>query len=251
MLLDLQNPQSWPPSLKAALDAHRATFEAWELDLPGKSARNYDPAMVALGSALEPLSVLGWHCTRLTADEAAEIETNGLAVLDVALLERRIDAQVAKGALTARQAALLRSRHQAGERNRGGMAWFCFFPPRLAGQAGLERLLTNWGGEALYNSHEDDPDTGPSLREIGVPSLVEAAVPIRFLSSPYRAATAIARLDLIHRGKTIREPSVFEDYSVRAIDPTQIRRVIRFPDQEFIALTGCGNWKPQLRIGRH
>jgi len=207
--------------------------------------------MAALGSDLEPYSVLGWHGSRLTDEEASEIERSGLAVLDVALLERRVDAQVARGALTPRLASLLRSRHQAREKNRSGVAWFCFYHPHLAGQGGLERLFTNWGGESLYNSHEDDADTGPALREIGVPTLVEAVVPIQSLSSPYRAARTIARLDLVHHGRTIREPTRFEDYSVRPIDAANIQRLIRFPGRDFIELTKCNTWKPQLRIGRY
>jgi hypothetical protein len=49
------------------------------------------------------------------------------------------------------------SKNQAGDLNRAGKIWFCFFPPHHAGQRGIERFFRYWGGEALYNSHQDQP----------------------------------------------------------------------------------------------
>lgn len=249
--IDLQRPDSWPPPLRAALDAHRTALEAWELDLPDKSARTFDPAIRAVGDALRPFSLRGWHCTRLTDGEAAQIQRGGLEVLDAGLLERRIDAQESRGALTPQQAQLLRTRNQARESGRRGKSWFCFYPPRLAGQHGTERLFTFWGGEALYNFYEDDPDVGPALREIGVPTLVEAIVPIAYLSSPDRVAMTVAHLDMLNRSRTVDEVTRLEDYSVSQVGAENIERLIRFPQREFVELTACERWNPQLQIGKY
>lgn len=249
--IDLQTPDSWPAPVRAALDAHRTALEAWELDLPGKSARTFDLAIRAVGDALTPFSLRGWHCTRLTTGEAADIQLGGLEVLDPGLLERRIGAQESRGALTSQQAQRLRTRNQARESGRRGKCWFCFYPPRLAGQHGMERLFTSWGGEALYNYYEDDPDVGPALREIGVPTLVEAIVPITHLSSPDRVAMTVARLDVHNRRTIIKEVTRLEDYSVTHVGAQHIERLIHFPEAEFVGLTASEHWNPPLYIGKY
>jgi hypothetical protein len=66
----------------------------------------------------------------------------------------------------------------AGDANRAGKIWFCFFPPRLGGQSGIERFFRHWGGEALYVYHERDDETGAVLRSIGTPCIIEADVSI-------------------------------------------------------------------------
>lgn len=248
--IDLQRPDSWPAPLKAALAAHRTALEAWEFDLPDKSARTFDPAVRAVGEALRPFSLRGWHCTRLTAEEAADIKRGGLEILDIGLLERRIAAQEAGGGLTPEQAHLLRNRNQARESGRRGKAWFCFYPPRLAGQHGTERLFASWGGEALYNIHENDPAVGPALRAIGTPTLVQAIVPIDYLSNPDRVAMTVAHLDVLHRTKNM-DVARLEDYSVRTLDSKHIERLIRYPESEFVELSACDDWDPKLIIGKY
>jgi len=71
--------------------------------------------------------------------------------------------------------------------------WFCFIPPRWAGEHGTERFFRHWRGEALYNSHVRDPATSPALRAVGPPALVAADVPIALLGSPLRTAFAVRK----------------------------------------------------------
>ncbi|RUW90263.1 hypothetical protein [Mesorhizobium sp. M7A.F.Ca.US.010.02.1.1] len=46
----------------------------------------YDAAVYAVVEALEPYSVVGWHCTRLADHEVEDIRANGMALLDVDLV---------------------------------------------------------------------------------------------------------------------------------------------------------------------
>ncbi len=126
------------------------------------------------------------------------------------------------------------------------MIWFCFFPPKLAGQRGSERLFRSWGGEALYSSHEDDPTTGPILRSIGVPCLIEADVPITSLEVHSFLDVKIIRQFLVNRGLETQEPVHHEDRAKHPIPAYNIRRVIRFSDQVFSTLTNCDQWTPPL-----
>lgn len=245
-LLNLDNPAEWPDALKSTLEDVRPLMRAWELDLPSKSAGAFDFAMAALGSALLPYSIRGWHCTRLTDDEVEEVEAGGLEPLSAELIERRILVQVRRGTVPAIVGERLSAGHQGSKPNRAGMIWFCFFPPYEEGEGGIHRLLRHWGGEAVYWAHESDVDIAPALRQLGSPCIVEADVPVAWLSDTISVAMSVARRDLIHHGETITEPVRFEDYSVRAISGECIRVVHRFPDASFVILSGCDGWYTPL-----
>jgi hypothetical protein len=245
-LLHLDQPNEWPDALKATLADIRPIMRAWELDLPAKNATDFDQAVDTLGDALCSYSVRGWHCTRLTDDEAADVEVNGMTPLSADLIERRIAAQVQRDTLPVAVGDALRSAHQGSAHNRADMIWFCFFPPREAGEGGIHRLLRHWGGEAVYGAHESDAAIAPALRQLGTPCIVEADVPVAWLSGTYSAAMSMARRDLIHHGETIAEHVRFEAHSLRAIPGDCIRAVHRFPDPRFIALSGCDRWHTPL-----
>ena len=262
-LIDLSCIESWPASLLEVLDHHHHVLRTWEenfakppkdrtgfgdsgLDRINAPARAYDLAIRAVCDALRPFAVRGWHCTRLTDWEVEAIIADGLALPDAAMLARRIDRLVDDGALAPGTAARLKAENQSDDDNRTGRVWFCFFPPRLAGQRGIERFFRHWGGEALYNSHERDPVTSPALRAVGAPALVAADVPIALLESPLRTAFAVARRFVVSRGCATQEPIEHEDFITHVLPATCVRRVIRFPDPDFLALTGSDNWKEPL-----
>lgn len=132
------------------------------------------------------------------------------------------------------------------EQFRVGRIWFCFFPPLRGGQSGIERFFRFWGGEALYGLHEIDPETGPILRRVGVPCVIEADVPVVALRKHSFLPMKIARKFPIERGFETGEPTEHEDPALAPIPAANIRRIIRYPDQEFCALTGCLTWKTPL-----
>jgi len=103
----------------------------------------------------------------------------------------QIDRHVADG---------LRAENLANESNRAGMIWFCFYPPHFASQGGTERLFRSWGGEARYCLHERDSITGPVLKSLGGPCLVEADEPIANLAKHSFLEVHIYRQFLTNRG---------------------------------------------------
>ena len=118
---------------------------------------------------LQSTTLRGWHCTRLTEQEVEHIKSHGMQPPNLQVLSERIRRAQADGIIEDKIAERLIAENQAGDNNRKGMIWFCFFEPRIAGQSGIERFFRCWGGEALYNSHERDPSTGQALRMIGRP----------------------------------------------------------------------------------
>lgn len=232
----------------AFLEAHRELFLDWETGPRRFSAQAYDRAVYGLLAQLQPFVIRGWHCTRLTEREANAIEKDGMQLPNGVMLRRRIDALLADGVIQPDHADALKAVNQGDEPNRAGMVWFCFYPPARAGESGIGRFFRHWGGEALYNSHEDDPALSAVLARVGVPCLVEAEVPIASLE-PYGGLTSkVARRFLVSRGHRTVEPLDHEDRIKRPLPVGHIQRVLRFPEAEFLTLTGCASWRCPPRL---
>ena len=130
--------------------------------------------------------------------------------------------------------------------NRAGKLWFCFFAPGEAGESGIHRFFRHWGGEALYNFHEDNNVTSPALASIGTPCVVEAAVQVRSLSQYSSVTNRVVERFLWRNGLFHPEPEVPEGYTVDPITAGSIQRVIKHPDVQFMRLTGCKNWQAPI-----
>ena len=246
-VLDLSNPDSWPAALRDVLAQLRPTFTDWELEAHRRTPGAYDTATQTLGEALQSYALRGYHFTRLTKDEVAGVIKSGMALSGTGLLLRRIAAQVATGGISAADAAIFLAKNQAHERNRVGMLWFCFYPPQEVRESGVKSLLGHWGGEALYNTHAEDPSLGPLLKSIGSPAVVEADVPVAYLSSPLRLAGKVVQMDMQHQGiKSYTYPDKLEDYSTHNIPADMVRRVVLHPGPDFEELTRCHEWREPL-----
>jgi hypothetical protein len=250
-IINLEDPRSWPADLLAYLEEHLELFIAWESPRQGGDdesfalAKRFDRAGYGLSDVLRPYALVGWHCTKLTEAEIAAITTHGMTPPSAQILDTRIADLERAGILPADIAARLRAKNQASECTRAGRIWFCFFEPHIAGQSGIERFFRSWGGEALYNSHEDDPLTGPVLAGIGTPCLIEAEVPIASLPTPDGLSLKVYRLFLASRGHRLRNTAPeHEDRAIVPLPATTIRRIIRHPELDFVRLTKCNEWRP-------
>ena len=124
------------------LDEHFDLFRGWAT---GQGGAGIDEATRGLRDALAPYQLLGWHCTRLTDAECDDILRAGMRLPDAALLTSRIETLVKAGDFTPDHGQQLTSKNDAAKANRAGRVWFCFFPPRDAGQRGIERFLSPLG----------------------------------------------------------------------------------------------------------
>jgi hypothetical protein len=250
--MDLNLKETWPDDLLKQLERDRAIFEGWELQrigAPGArpvSGLDYDRALHRLESVLINCTLHGYHCTRLTAAEIAHIRSTGMQLPNETVLRQRIGTLRDGGLIDGSTAADLIAENQAAETNRAGRIWFCFFPPRLAGESGISSLLGYWGGEALYNSHDEHPVRGPLLAGLGTPCLVEADIPIADLRGPASLAMKVGRQFVVWNGLQTREPVEHEDCVVRPLAAANILRIIEFPDRDFVTLTGCDAWRKPL-----
>lgn len=189
---------------------------------------------------------MGWHCTRLTDAEIALIEATGMQLPNAHILNERIDKLVEAGQIIGRIADALKSTNQAGDINRIGKLWFCFFAPNEAGEGGIHRFFRHWGGEALYNSHENNNLTSQALTSIGTPCVVEAVIQIRSLNQHSYVTQRVIERFLWGKGVLHSEPEILEGYSLDPIAAGSIKRVLKYPDVEFSRLTGYKNWQTPI-----
>jgi hypothetical protein len=241
-LFNLEDPGSWPEPVTSHLDRSYDLFLDWETRSRSVDVLAYDTAIQALVDALRLYAIVGWHCTRLTEAEINCILSEGMRLPDPTTLEERIEALVADGEIPSEIALRLKTKNQSGDWNRAGRLWFCFFPPRLAGESGIGRFFRHWGGEALYNLHEDDPEISPVIGAVGTPCVVEAEVPIVALGWDFGLAVNVVRRYLLSRGLRPSEPLEHEGRMTRPLSSQAVRYVHRFPGPEFEALTGCASW---------
>ncbi|SIO41629.1 hypothetical protein [Paraburkholderia phenazinium] len=243
VLLPIDRPDAWPARLISLLDSLHELLLDSQIAPTKVNPPDHDRAILAVGDALRPYSITGWHCTRLTDIEIAQIVGSGMQLPDDTMLRRRINALVKSGRLPGDIGDRLARTNQADESNRAGRLWFCFFPPHRAGEHGIGRFFRHSGGEALYNSHEDDPVTSQILCAIGTPCVIEADVPVTSLAPGTGVATKLVRTYLISRGYGTHEPVKHVDRSVQPIVADCIRQVIRYPETDFMELTGCATWR--------
>lgn len=91
-----------------------------------------------------------------------------------------------------------------------------------------------------------NPVRGPLLGTIGTPCIVEAEVPIASLGHHVNLTMKMIRRYFVNRGWTTLEGTDYECSSINAIPAANIRRIVRFQSPDFVALTGCDDWKPRL-----
>lgn len=256
-MINPSDASTWPDDLNTCLSDHHGIFTQWhnrvddQSDYPDEKhdaaiiqARAFDSAIYALSGALHPHSMRGFHCTRLTQHEISEIKNNGLALPNLAMLHKRIRTLLEQSEISAAVAERLMAINQADEQYRKDRIWFCFYEPHLAGQGGIQDLLSLWGGEALYNSHDRDETIGPILRRLGTPAVIEAEVPISSIRSVDSLSLLIAARYGTRRRDQNVSPSAFESCSMSPISAQSVKAIVPFGDPEFLRLTACNEWTP-------
>lgn len=206
---------------------------------------------VNVGQLLEGRSIIGWHCTRLCDDEVASLRRAGMYPLSPETLSARLQHRIDNGDIPSSAASRFASEHDAKNIHRQ-MLWFIFDRKCLRDESGVGRFFASWGGEALYNHHEDDSHTGPILRSIGQPRIVEASLPLKSVDVPELPGEWFVRAFLDHRD--IQRPhDARTDGHVRvAVPPEDVCRVFTLGESDFEILTGASRWRryPLARLDR-
>jgi hypothetical protein len=223
--IDFEKRATWPDWLKVPLDKIRNTC-AWEQQADEILAQE---------------RLLGFHCTRLLPYEAAEVLETGLCPHSPRFIAKRINRAREAGYLAADICARLLAKNEAREVGRVGK--ICFFNMRslLRKESEVHRFFESWGGEVLYNSHEKDRITGPTLMCLGEPYIVTASLPANKLEgSGYNLARYFANklLNGASRGQGC-QMELYHSYVQCPVPSEWVIKLVSFGDPAFESLTHC------------
>lgn len=230
MIFDYDQPDTWPGDVCSFLDANQAVLADWFGAQRFVSPYQYDEIIRQLYAVLRNHEILAWHSTRLTETEIARILAEGMELPTTETLIRRIDAAMTQGAFPQAIAAQFKRRHQADSPTRQNRIWFLFTRPHH--DDGIQDFLRFWGGEALYAAIDRDPQLGPVLRSVGMPAVVEAAIPMRFFEDSLGFESHIARKYYAWRAGRGHD-AVPHDRVLASLPAHLICRVVTYHDAEF------------------
>jgi len=248
----LDDETTWPPQILRILEEglpicrayfaeeKQITHRLSQSPLPLRRILNtnklaYDALMRDVEFAAKSEAIIGWHCTRLCEDEIRQIKNGGMLPLSSHSLEMRIRRRASKGDFTPEIAERLLSENQASDPNRQ-MLWFLLSQDLLRDASGVQRFFASWGGEALYNSHERDVNTGPILRRIGVPAIIEVAIALSEACTFDALSVWLSRSFLSRRGISDGHDPHREIYVVNPIKPEAVLRIVKSDEPAFLDL---------------
>lgn len=248
-IIKIQSLQTWSSEILNFLDHNEEVFIGRKCSCCNNSyTSEYDQVIYQFKEILREYSLIGYHCTKLCSHEIDEILQNGMSLQDLNTLSKRIDILQEKGLVNSDIAKELKTNNNANEEGRSHMLWFCFFEPFIAGRSGIQHFFQYWGGEALYGLHQKDPTigiypkTGIILQKIGIPCIVKAIVPMNYLAEYCLPVDNMFRVFLESKGHILDHPTEQEGYSFKSIPSENILKIIKYPSQEFVTLTKCGEW---------
>ncbi|WP_314223571.1 hypothetical protein [Streptomyces zaehneri] len=228
-VVDVDNRDSWPGPLA---DLIYSIADETELDEPDLYVDlELEDRESQVHDLLRGHLLRAQHATRLLDHDADAIRAHGLRLLDAALVDDRLNQAHERGYLTDAEREVLRSQSMvtSGRRKLGNREdQVCL---TLSAEAtshdinGVWRLLSFWGGEAIYWRHCDDPGgVAQKLSALGRPALVTAHLD---LSSPRHSVFK----SVVHTfvGKAIGYAPANADVLYRNVIPPQHIESIAFP----------------------
>jgi hypothetical protein len=195
---------------------------------------------------LSSCDLMGYHCTRLLPYEREEIIQSGLSRPSHEFFTNRIRKAHACGYLSEESSDRLLSVNQIDDPFRKGI-WFVNLRSVLTEQEAVGRLFGSWGGEAIYNFHEPEPDTGPLLRSLGEPQVVVAQLPIKDVGLFGELSERFIRFFLAAKRRCIANSYGFESQILVDLGSRQIIDVVPMHDARFEVLTGSTRWTTKLQ----
>lgn len=266
--VEIEMRETWPSELTAAVGENRTLIRSYfrerqRIDRLGLNNVNpptngyrgaYDALVDQIDESLTRHRLVAYHCTRLTPNEINQVRTNGLRVLSPDLVQDRLEQCVADGLMTTDErdalahSPMLKASLANEHGYRTGMVWLCPNRATIRDSAGVFRLFSLWGGEAVYGGHEDNAQITATLARIGEPAIVKCAIPFP-CDEPYhpKYAERFLSQSVSDEIEHPEPPPKFDLRTNSGVLPSQVLEVIRFSDPRFEAFTGYSTWPAHHR----
>jgi len=222
MIVDVDNPDTWPSGVAKIVATCVANFQGRDTSL-SDLATEAGRLDAEIGLLLAGHRLRAYHCTRLLDREVARIQAEGLHPSSERLRQDKLSAARANGDLTDDQYAILQRSQTVGDLY--GLKTFSrihLFTSTLELESHLSELasyLTYWGGEALF-------DGTAGLREVlgglGRPAIICAGLDVEQIRGIDESLTApfvatIAQWPPEHRGAVVRYGAAIPGDDIEAI----------------------------------
>lgn len=180
---------TWPDSISKLFEANLSLMRSYferkaEIDYclqehnfyfqkpANKYDNDYGRLLLSIEDKLLKTKILGFHCSRLTNTEITYIKENGLYPLSHELRKWKLDLLLDNCIITEEEYNRLLNTF-CKLTNAFGCSYFFMFAKTLREDySGLSRLLTLWGGEAIYKAFLGDKKMKGLLSSIGTPCIL-------------------------------------------------------------------------------
>lgn len=272
--IDIEDTSTWPDRFLKIISDNKDLFIAFhtEENRVDKLAREdvalrmnrpinphasgYKDVLSALANILHEQNIVGYHCTRLAPHEIENIKSGGMKMLTRELVETRFKHALEIGLLSEKQYRYISSsdllkdslNNECGHRTE--YIWFCPNRSTLKEGDAVCRLFQSWGGEAVYNGHEEDKNIGPHLKSIGVPCIVKCSMPMTDIEDDltYMAKRFISQF-ISNDVSFYPDPSAGFDMSIeRDLLPSEVIEIIELSDPRFEEFTDHQSWYEEERL---
>lgn len=265
--IDIEDTSTWPDGFLKIMSENKDLFIAFHTEVKrvDKLAREdvllrinrpynpykegYENILLVLSDLLQDQNIVGYHCTRLAPHEIESIKSNGMKVLTRELVEARFRSALEIGLLKEEQyryisnSELLRISLDNECGHRTGYIWFCPNLSTLRDGGAVCRLFKSWGGEAVYNGHEEDENIGHHLQSIGIPCIVKCSMPMTDIEDDLTYMVKRFISQFISQDVSYPEPPAGFDMGIeRDLSASQVLEIIEFTDPRFLELTDHENW---------
>lgn len=274
--IDIEDTTTWPDRFLEIMSENKSLFIAFQAEdlridklarkeVTLRMGRNrpvnayadeYADAVSALAEILREHNIVGYHCTRLAEYEIASIRRDGMRILTAELIHQRLQSALDAGLLSEDRHRYLQDseilkeslNNKYGERT--NYIWFCPNLSTLKEGAAVSRFFGSWGGEAVYNGHEEDENIGPHLKAVGIPCIVKCSMPIVDVEDDLEGMAKRFIAQFISKDVDFSpDPSADFDMSIqRDLSATEVLEIIKFNDPRFEAMTDHANWYEDERL---
>ena len=199
-----------------------------------------------INNLIQDSLVIGYHCTRLLKHEIDDIEKNGLALPSEIFLRKRLQTAVKFGYFTQEEMQQLIKRNAYLEMSsKENLLYFVCGYSALKDGEGIHKFLRCWGGEAIFNPHENQTALFSKLCQIGVPCIIKVKLEQK---SGINLAERLESTYLHNRNKTKILDAAYDDYIRIPLPREQILEIIPFDNPDFIKLTDHHEWDGRYAI---
>ena len=240
MIIEIEDEKTWPKEVSILFDKNikllekSQACEIWGSRLSTNPFRSsFDSIVEDINSKIASSEVIGYHCTRLLDYEAEEIDKNGLKLPSKELLQERLK-EAHKRKIISQELVdnVMRQNEYLNTPVRENMLYLVCGVSELQ-NIGILKFFQLWGGEAVFNSHEQS-EHRETLSRIGSPIIIRAKIkPGQEKNIGKRLAYAY----LIARGIPTEDTPSFDHCSRAPLLPDTILRIISVHDIEFLKLT--------------